>query len=700
MNASSAPPAGPATGAHVSGRAPSAVVPSPAELADARAWVAAKWEDVAPSAAGGTAPQDTAPCFSFLYGGRPSSALLPDWQTARATRDLDAHRVEHTRTWRDARTGLEVRCVGVSWKAYPTVEWTVYLRNDGSTDTPLIESLQALDTGLGAGPEGQFVLHHHLGDDCTIHSFAPRTTVLGPQAAARFAAARGRPTSEGWPYFSLECPGDGTGVIIVVGWPGQWTCGFSRDAKAGLRVQAGQELTHFRLRPGEQVRTPLIVLQFYRGDWLRAQNLWRRWMLDHNLPDDHGRPPAPRLGAASVQFCQFACTQAGDLEFIDAFLARQIPLDCWWMDAGWYPTDGEGWPKVGTWEVDRQRFPGGLRAIADRCHAHGIELLVWFEVERVVAGTWLARHHPEWIHGGAAGGLFRMDEPAAVAWLTEHVDRLLTTEGIDIYRSDFNIDPLEYWRANDAPDRQGITEIRYIEGFLGYLDELRRRHPGMLIDSCATGGRRDDLETMRRAVPLLRSDFEANPEGNQCHTYGFALWLPYYDAVHNWSPDLYRFRSSLAPFLQRNWDVRQADFDGERARALLQEWQRVAEYYAGDFHPLGDYSAADGVWLAWQFDRPDLGRGVVQAFRRAASPCLTAEYRLRGLEPDAAYVLTDADSGQTWQATGRELGESGLRLTIAARPGAALIEYRRLEAGPGADPGVRELLDPGPSRRR
>jgi len=54
----------------------------------------------------------------------------------------------------------------------------------------------------------------------------------------------------------------------------------------------------------------------------------------------------------------------------------------------------------------------------------------------------------------------------------------------------------------------------------------------MLIDSCASGGRRDDLETMRRAVPLLRSDLENNPEAYQCHTYGFGLWLPYFDATN------------------------------------------------------------------------------------------------------------------------------------------------------------------------
>jgi alpha-galactosidase len=90
------------------------------------------------------------------------------------------------------------------------------------------------------------------------------------------------------------------------------------------------------------------------------------------------------------------------------------------------------------------------------------------------------------------------------------------------------MDPLDFWRKNDAPDRQGITEIKHVTGYLAYWDELRRRHPKMLIDSCASGGRRNDLETMRRAVPLWRSDYAFETTGHQCMTHGVSLWLPYH----------------------------------------------------------------------------------------------------------------------------------------------------------------------------
>ncbi len=617
------------------------------------------------------------PFLSFVYGGKSSAEFLEEWKRERSSRVLDANRTEYTLTYTDPKTKLAVRCVGVVWKDYPTVEWTVYFKNEGTADTPILESIQALDTTFERRSTGEFLLHHHKGDMCTIDSFEPLQTILKPNETKKFVPAGGRPSNFEWPYYNLECPQQGEGIIIVIGWPGQWASQFIRDAGSGLRVVGGQELTHLKLHPGEEIRTPLILLQFYQGDWIRAQNIWRRFMFAHNFPKDHGKPWTAKASAGSVQFCGFNCNQATDIEFINRFFEVGMPLDCWWMDAGWYVHDGVGWPKVGTWEVDRQRFPGGIRTIADLCHSKGMELIVWFEVERVHPDTWLTKNHPEWIFGGAGGGLLKMNEPEAAAWITNHIDKMITDEGIDLYRSDFNIDPLGYWRGNDAEDRQGITEIRYIEGYLAYWDELQRRHPGMPIDSCASGGRRDDLETMRRAIPILRTDFERSPEGNQCCTYGFALWLPYFCGP-NWDNVKYPFRSTIAPFLQRNWDVRSADFNLEQGRQFLQQWRAVVDYYFGDFYPLTKYSIDNDNWMAWQFHRPDLEAGVIQAFRRPDCPFVTAQHKLRALEPEARYVVTDLDTEQPVEMIGRELMEQGVLVNISEKPGAALIVYKKV----------------------
>jgi len=279
----------------------------------------------------------------------------------------------------------------------------------------------------------------------------------------------------------------------VIGWPGQWAAQFARDEARGLRASGGQELTRFKLLPGEEARSPLTVLLFWQGDWGRSQNLWRRWMIAHNLPRPGGKlVPTHYAGC----FGNLQPRAEEEIAQIDGWRKEGIKLDYWFIDAGWYPGRG-AWSNVGTWEVDAARFPRGLREVADRCHAQQMKFIVWFEPERVTAGSWLAENHPEWILGGKGGGLLNLGDPAAWKWVVERVDSLLTSQGIDVYRQDFNIDPLNYWRANDAPDRLGLTEIRHVTGYLAFWDELLRRHPDLYIDSCASGGRRNDLETLR-----------------------------------------------------------------------------------------------------------------------------------------------------------------------------------------------------------
>jgi hypothetical protein len=256
----------------------------------------------------------TAPQFSFSYDGQPSSGLLTQWKLERSSRQLDVQRTERTLVWTDARTGLQVRCVAVEYADFPTVEWTLYFKNTGTNDTPLLSDIQALDLSLDRSVDSEFVLHHHTADNCTADSYEPHAVSLGPKSERRFASAGGRPTTGGFPYFNLEHSGGG--VIAVVGWPGQWAAQFTRDADRGLRLRAGQELTRLKLRPGEEVRSPLIALQFWKGgDWIRAQNIWRCWMVVHNLPRPGGQLVPTHYGGcfgelrprASEEIAQFDC---------------------------------------------------------------------------------------------------------------------------------------------------------------------------------------------------------------------------------------------------------------------------------------------------------------------------------------------------------------------------------------------------------
>ena len=563
-----------------------------------------------------------------------------------------------------------MRCVGVRYLDYPTVEWTVYFQNTGTQDSPLIEDIQALDTTFTSGAQGDCVLRYHTGDKCTPDSYEPHTEVLPPRSEKKFANTGGRPTQVAFPYYNLGWPGEG--VLVVLSWAGQWATQFDRDESNGVRIRGGQELTHFQLHPGEEVRGPMVVVQFYKGDWLRAQNLWRRWMLAHNLPRPHGKPVQAQLAACSShQFGEMInANTANQIQFIDRYREEKLGLDYWWMDAGWY-WNKSGWPNTGTWEVDTNRFPGGLRVISDHAHAGGEKIIVWFEPERVTAGTWLWDQHPEWL----LGDLLNLGNDEARTWLTAHVSKTLTEQGVDLYRQDFNIDPLPYWRRNDTPERQGITEIRHINGYFAYWDGLLKDRPNMLIDSCASGGRRNDLETLRRAVPLLRSDYIIEPVGNQCHTYALSFWVPFY-GTGTGAIDPYMFRSTMCPHFTACFDMRNKEANWDLARKLIGEWRKIAPMMLGDYYPLTPYSLANDAWIGWQFDRPEEGDGMIQVFRRGESMYRQADLKLRGLDADKEYAITDLDTNTITRKKGRELMEQGFMLEIAKKPGAALLTYK------------------------
>ena len=83
------------------------------------------------------------------------------------------------------------------------------------------------------------------------------------------------------------------------------------------------------------------------------------------------------------------------------------------------------------------------------------------------------------------------------------------------------------WRAEDPPDRQGISEIRYIEGLYQFWSELARRYPGLHIDGCASGGRRMDFEALRHHHGETHTDWLwGDPTAMQSIMHGGNQWLP------------------------------------------------------------------------------------------------------------------------------------------------------------------------------
>jgi alpha-galactosidase len=119
--------------------------------------------------------------------------------------------------------------------------------------------------------------------------------------------------------------------------------------------------------------------------------------------------------------------------------------------------------------------------------------------------------------------------------------------------------------------------------------------------------------------------------------------------------------------------------DLQKGKQFFAEWRQIAPLMLGDYYPLTPYSLKLDQWIAWQFNRPEQGDGVVQTFRRDQCETGTQTYRLRDLDPSATYELTNFDVPGTSVASGKELMEKGLPVEIKDKPAAAVIVYRRVK---------------------
>jgi alpha-galactosidase len=616
--------------------------------------------------------------FSFLCDGAPSAQFLAGCERSATTRTERGRQIQ-TVTWKDAKTGLQVSATATSFPRYPAVEWLLHFENTGTNDTPLLENIKPLDARVRTGFAGKpVVLHRISGDVCGEQSFFPVDTVLEAEKPLLLSPEGGRPSNGAFPFFNLAY-GD-EGMFTAIGWSGQWAARFEREARGPTRVQAGMERTCLRLHPGERIRTPRILVMTWKGDRQAAHNRWRRLLLFEYVPRQNGRPL--RLPVALQCFDRYInsrpewATEAGQLRGVRA--TRELGCDTHWLDAGWF--EG-GFPNgVGNLFYKPTAFPNGLKPIGNACQAAGLQFLVWFEPERVATNTQIAVEHPTFVHGGKHGGLFKLGEAAPRRWLTDQLLTRLQESGITAYRNDFNLNPLVYWHASDKPDRQGMTEIRYVEGHYAMWDELIARQPGLWIDNCASGGRRIDLETLMRSVTLWRSDTGCSPghaAWDQSQAHSVAQYLPLF-ASCAWEPTAYVLRSAASAGIICQFDYLNESFSTENARAALAEVKENQKFWYGDFYPLTRASLSPDVLVGWQCHRADLNAGIVLLFRRNESAYPAIQLVLRGLQPQSRYAVEFIDEQRARRQavlTGQEL-MSNFEVRLPTRGSSLLVRYR------------------------
>ncbi len=572
----------------------------------------------------------------------------------------------------------------VYYPAHAAYDWVIYFtNNDAERETPIVSNIKSVVTFKGEDP----YVYGYSGDPT---GFLPVNFAVTDYKRV-FAPEDGRSTNYAFPYWNMEY-GNG-GALIAVGWAGQWEASFQKTGNRQDTVTTfinGQQTFRAYLKPGETARTPITAIVQYNGrDTDRAVNLWRRYMIDCNMPkvevEESKQKIDPMiLGTTHEYFNEMTGTNEKEqLQALAHFLQSGADLDIWWMDAGWYYSEngttgiGSSWWSTGSWLMDTQRFPTSLKVITELAKKYGVETMLWFEPERVGNKNALKKDgstlHPDWVF---SSGLVDFSNEECVDWLIERIISILEASGSSIYREDFNMGPLATWNSvnSNDPDRAGLTENQHIQGHFRLWAAIAEHFPNMILDSCASGGRRNDLESMRYAVPLHRTDqgYGDSPL-QQCYTYAMAAWIPYFGSkadsdvpdssvYRTQYSDKYALRRALVPSMEYNYSPYDP-IDWYKVQDVGAEQRIVSRYYYADFYRLTGYTRDESDWMAWEYYTPEEGHGYANIWRRCEAEPTTRIF-LKGLDADAVYDVWFEDRNSHAQYTGGELMYTGIEVTL------------------------------------
>lgn len=603
-----------------------------------------------------------------------------------------------TRTYKASIKGtpLELSVECVEYRDYPVWEWTAYFTNKGDENSPVISEFYGMD---GVLPIGENVtLFHNNGDFCSHSGLETTESRLSVGDAFSAQNKNGRSCDRAWPYYRIIS--DRACYNIAIGWPGNWESNIELTGE-GLRFKAKQACTRFYLLPGETVRSPRMLVMGFEGSSDKGINLYRRFYFDHMLSRSKGSALGPKIvssfSGGGEEFT--LATEENQVTAINKMVEKGLTPDIWWIDAGWYPCkDEEGvkrWVRTGKWYPDPEKFPNGLKPVGDKCHENGIQFLLWFEPERVTIKYWPDENPKEYVlklknseHGW---GLLDLGNPECLEWLTDLVKKTLASGGVEIYRQDFNGGdfPVQWWLQNDEDEnRLGITENKHIQGYLKFWDDLLTDVPDLWIDSCASGGRRNDIEAMRRAVTLHPTDYGYGIHPiKQAFQKTWYEWTPYFrSSPASWDDaegeypddrtkrchgfDFYAGHCAFAPVTNFGAGANSDDERFNTALEFAKLWRKAAPYTLhSDFFCLTPVRKSNEDYFSIQFNREETADGIIQVIRNTRCEKESVKVMPACFENGESYAFEAPETGESFISSGDEINENGLTFSIPKRSG-------------------------------
>jgi alpha-galactosidase len=557
----------------------------------------------------------------------------------------------------DARSGLVVTLSYTIFRDLPAVARSARIRNDGAEPLRLTTAMSlVLDL-----PDADWDLVHLGGAWARENHVRTRRLELGRQS---ISSARGSSSHVHNPFIALrresttEAHGEAIGIALV--YSGNFLAEVEVESFGSARVRIGidPETFAWALPPGAEFATPEAVI-VHSGDGLGAMSdafhrLFRE-RLARGVWRDRPRP----ILVNNWEGTYFDFDENRLVAI--ATVARDLGIELFVLDDGWFGKRDDDTTSLGDWFVDRRKLPGGIDGLARRITELGLQFGLWIEPEMVSERSELFAAHPDWAIGipgrprteGRQQLVLDMGRPEVVDHLERVLADVLGSGPISYVKWDMNRWITEPWSAALAADRQGEFFHRYILGVYELYRRLNATFPDILFESCAGGGGRFDAGMLAFAPQAWTSDDTDAVERLKIQ-WGTSMAYPlssmgaHVSAVPNHQVGRITplaMRAAVAFFGVFGYELdTTALSDAERAEirdqvAFYREHRDVLQ--RGRFVRLRGPFEGDGNTTAWMCVSDDRRHAVVGLYRVLNRPAPGPDrIRLRGLDPSLEYRVS------------------------------------------------------------
>ena len=455
-----------------------------------------------------------------------------------------------------------------------------------------------------------------------------------------------------------EAHGEALGLSLV--YSGNFLAEAEVDSFATTRLRIGIEPTTFgwHLDPGETFTTPEVVVAWSDtglGGLSAAFHGLFRERLARGAWRDRDRPIL--LNNWEATYFDF---DADRLVAI-ATSARDLGVELFVLDDGWFGHRDADDSSLGDWVVDRRKLPDGLDGLGRRIADLGLRFGLWIEPEMVSPDSELFRAHPDWAIGipGRERTLSRrqlvldLGRAEVVDHLADALTAVLASAPISYVKWDMNRPVTEPYGLGLPPERQGEMAHRAVLGTYELYRRLTERFPDILFESCASGGGRFDPGLLAFAPQAWTSD-DTDAIERLAIQWGTSLAYPlgamgaHVSAVPNHQTGRVTplaTRAAVAMFGVFGYELDPTVLTDDDRTAIRDQVALYARHRAtfqrGTFHRLVSPLDASGRHAAWMVVAPDGEEAIVGVYGTLNRPTPESHrVRLRGLDPAATYALS------------------------------------------------------------